>query len=283
MHIACLSSRRLAKKKKKRNIWGLRAEIQRKSREFSSSAAHLSTVALARTDELNDPWPLGLKPFPVRTCKVFSRSRAFWFVLSECLQTIHVVSHHFSCHVWASERMCRYPRLQPPLRIWVVLTVLFQTLKEQDFVQVRWRRKEMKSYYSYRSSCKTPLGSKIASKRLLRQRPPRRLRLQILNKWLGALWLASLFRKRNAASGASRPDLARSWNFLRHSVGSTITGSLASHGPGSSYCSRNTRCRLETFSSPEDEQARNAVFLWFPCEQNHQGITKWINTLPPET
>ena len=47
----------------------------------------------------------------------------------------------------------------------------------------------MKSTYSYRSSCKTRLRSEIASKRLLRQWPPRLLRLQILNKLLGVLWL----------------------------------------------------------------------------------------------
>ena len=38
-------------------------------------------------------------------------------------------------------------------------------------------------------------AAKIASKRLLRQWPPRRQRLQILNKLLGALWLASLLWK----------------------------------------------------------------------------------------
>ena len=37
--------------------------------------------------------------------------------------------------------------------------------------------------------------------------------------------------------------------------------------------------RLDTFSSPEDEQARSAVLLRFPCEQYHQGITMWINDL----
>ena len=53
----------------------------------------------------------------------------------------------------------------------------------------------MKSTCSYRSSYKTWLGSKTASRRLLRQWLPR-LRLPILNKLLGALWLASLPWKR---------------------------------------------------------------------------------------
>ena len=42
---------------------------------------------------------------------------------------------------------------------------------------------------------------------------------------------------------------------------------------------RNTRRRLDTFSSPEDEHARSAVLLRFPCEQYHTGTTKLINTL----
>ena len=91
--------------------------------------------------------------------------------------------------------MWRYLRRQPPLRMWVLPTILFQTLKDQDFAQVRWRRRSMKFTYSYRSSCKTRLGSKIASKRLLRQWP-RLPRLPMLNKLLGALWLASLPWKR---------------------------------------------------------------------------------------
>ena len=65
--------------------------------------------------------------------------------------------------------------------------------------------------------------------------------------------------------------------------GSTATGSLASHGPGSSDDSRNTRRGLDTFSSPEDEQAQSAVLLRFPCEQYHKGITKWINNLWEES
>ena len=68
-----------------------------------------------------------------------------------------------------------------------------------------------------------------------------------------------------------------SWNLLGHSDGSTATGSLGSHGPGSS--DDNRRRGLDTFSSPEDEHARSAVLLRFPCEQYHTGITNWINNL----
>ena len=57
------------------------------------------------------------------------------------------------------------------------------------------------------------------------------------------------------------------------------TGSLVSHGLGSSDDNRNTRRRLDTFSSPEDEQARSAILLQFPCEQYRKVVTKWINSL----
>ena len=63
---------------------------------------------------------------------------------------------------------------------------------------------------------------------------------------------------------------ARSWNSLGHSDGSTATGS---HGPGLSDDNRNTRRRLDTPTSPDDEQARSAVLLRFPCEQYLGGVT----------
>ena len=75
----------------------------------------------------------------------------------------------------------------------------------------------------------------------------------------------------NATSVSSGSDSARSWNILGHGNGSTAAGSLGSHGPGSSDDSRKTRRRLDTFSSPEDEKARSAVLLRFPCEQYHKG------------
>ena len=81
----------------------------------------------------------------------------------------------------------------------------------------------------------------------------------------------------NAASGSSSPDSTRSWNMLGQSTGSTATGSLGSHGPGSSDDNRNTRRRLDASSSLANEHARSAVLLRFPCEQYHKGITKWIN------
>ena len=65
----------------------------------------------------------------------------------------------------------------------------------------------------------------------------------------------------NATSVSSGSGSPRSWNVLGHSDGSTATGSLGSHGPGSSDDNRNTRRRLNTFSSSEDEHARSAVLL----------------------
>ena len=65
--------------------------------------------------------------------------------------------------------------------------VPFLTWKEQDTAPELWRRKSTKFTYSCRSSW---LRSTIASRRLLRQWPPRRLRSQVLSKLLGACWLA---------------------------------------------------------------------------------------------
>ena len=82
-----------------------------------------------------------------------------------------------------------------------------------------------------------------------------------------------------AASASSGSYSAKSWNLLGQSDASRATGSLGSQGPGSSDDSRNTRRRIDTFSSSEDEHARSAVLLRFPCEQYHTGITNWINNL----
>ena len=58
-----------------------------------------------------------------------------------------------------------------------------------------------------------------------------------------------------AASGSNSLDSTRSWNMLGLSTGSTATGSLGSHGPGSSDDNWNTRRRLDTSSSTADEHA----------------------------
>ena len=69
----------------------------------------------------------------------------------------------------------------------------------------------------------------------------------------------------NATSDFSSSDSARSWNILKHSNGSTATGSLGYHVPGH-LMSGNTRRRLDTFSSAEDEHARSAVFTVPVCK-----------------
>ena len=80
----------------------------------------------------------------------------------------------------------------------------------------------------------------------------------------------------NAGSASCDSGSASSWNLLGHGDGSPATGSLVSHGPGSSDENRNTRRRLDTFSSQEDEHARSPVLLHFPCEQYHAGVPTWL-------
>ena len=77
----------------------------------------------------------------------------------------------------------------------------------------------------------------------------------------------------NATLVSGSSGSARSWNLLGHSDGSTATGSLGCHGPGSSDDNRNTRRRLDTSTSPDDEQARSAVLSRCPSEQYLTGVT----------
>ena len=84
-----------------------------------------------------------------------------------------------------------------------------------------------------------------------------------------------------AASASIVSGSARSWPSVEQVDGSTPAGS---HGPGSSDDNRNTRRRLDTPSSTEDEQSRSAVLLRFLlCEQYLKGITKWIDTFWDES
>ena len=76
-----------------------------------------------------------------------------------------------------------------------------------------------------------------------------------IEQMVGSLVARVTSLETNTASGSSSPDLARSWNMLGQSNGSTATGSLGSHGPGSSDDNRNIRRRLDTFTSPQDEHA----------------------------
>ena len=77
-------------------------------------------------------------------------------------------------------------------------------------------------------------------------------------------------------SASSVSGSARSWNVIGQNDGSTAAGS---HGPGSSDDNRNTRRRLDTLLSTQDERPRSAVLFRFSCEQYLKWITKWIDTL----
>ena len=118
---------------------------------------------------------------------VFPVHELFWCCLVQVPATQFRSFHLFPWHVLVMEQTCGCLLYQPLLRITVLLTVLFLTLREQVSAPVRWRRNSTRSTYSYRSSCKTRPESKIASSRYPRQCPPLRLRLQVLSKLLTAL------------------------------------------------------------------------------------------------
>ena len=100
---------------------------------------------------------------------------------------------------------------------------------------------------------------------------------------LGVLWLASLLW--------NKMQLLVPVALIEQDLGACLDketapqplGPLGPMAQGSSDDSRNTRRRIDTFSSPEDEDARSAVLLGFPCEQYHKGITKWIDNLWEES
>ena len=66
-------------------------------------------------------------------------------------------------------------------------------------------------------------------------------------------------------------ETLRSWPSVEQVDGSTAAGS---HGPGSFSDNRNTRRRLDISPNPDDEHARSAVLLRFPCEQYHKHASR---------
>ena len=136
---------------------------------------------------------------------------------------------------------------------------------------ITMEEKSTKSAYSYRFSCKTRPELKIASRRFPRQWPPRRPRLQVLNKFLGASWIAlPLWKKVQplALAAPTRQDLGTCSNMVTAPQPLGLSGPMA-------------QAHLMTIGirdvSPEDEHARSAVLLLFPSEQYNTGVTNWIN------
>ena len=186
---------------------------------------------------------------------------------------------------WLPTAQCTLPylvRRRHCLQILILLTVLLLTLREQvadpahgKMKSMRWPRNLPKC----RFSCKAFPESKVASKRFPRQCPLLRPRLQVLSKW----WVASqpaLLPWKQVQLPPQMVLTRRSWPSLEQVDGSTATGF---HGPGSSDDSRNTRRRLDTFSNPDDENARSAVLLQFPCEQFHADVSSWLKKFLPTT
>ena len=134
---------------------------------------------------------------------------------------------------------------KPPPRIWVHLMVPFRTMREQDFVPPRWRRKSNESIFT--QSVQTFAQTRAAQT----------TKITNIEQVIGSMLARITSLKTNAACGSESPDSSRSWNVLGRSDGSPATGSFGSHGPGSTDDTRNTRRRFDTSTSPEDEQARS--------------------------
>ena len=95
---------------------------------------------------------------------------------------------------------------------------------------------------------------------------------------LGASWLELPFWKQVhplAPAASTRQDLGMCSDTVTAPQPLGLSGPMAQ---GHLMTERNTRRRLDTFSSPEDEHARSAVLLQFDCDQYHTGVTNWINS-----
>ena len=137
---------------------------------------------------------------------------------------------------------------------------LLPDLKEQDTVPARWRKKinetsqkSQSCHHSFRvyPGSKTSYDAKITNIE------------QIIS------CLAARVNTLETVVPARG-----SWNILGHSDDSTATGSLGSHGPGSSDDNRNTRRGFDIFQTPRTNMCEvpschsfraNNTTLEFPC------------------
>ena len=210
---------------------------------------------------------------------VFPGHERFWFCLVQKSTTQFCSFPAFSWHVWATEQMCRYLQRQLLLLILVLPIVLAPTsvvfLVSQmmrsstpSFQCLRNSKSRSRKSLLWRIGC--PAWVHISRELLVILRPD----LQRWNRISSTLTARMCKFETYTASASNVSGSARSWPTLEQVDGSTAAGS---HGPGSSDDNRNTRRRLDTLSSPKDEQPRSAVLLRFLCEQYHKGITKWID------
>ena len=153
------------------------------------------------------------------------------------------------------------------LRTWVLLMVLFPNSKEWALrLQAQSRRNSKSSWQrdlrssSQRSPCSQSVATittKIASMEIV----------------VGGLAARVAALEAGAISASSVSGSAGSWPLPGRTDGSTATGS---RDPSASDENRNTRRRLGRDSDPDDEHARSAVLLRFPCEQCHSGMSAWL-------
>ena len=145
--------------------------------------------------------------------------------------------------------MCQFLRNLPPLRKWVLLTALpelertgfrVSTMEEkinEMFVQFAKLPLLIQSVSSF-ENCVQTLSQTVASYDA---------EIKSIEQKVSSLAALVTTLETNATSVSSGSGSARSWNILGHSDGSTATGSLRSHGPGSSDDHRNQKRGLDSF------------------------------------
>ena len=159
--------------------------------------------------------------------------------------------------------------------------MLFLTLREQVSAPVRWRRKSTKCSYISRSchcSCKVCPGSKIVFRRSL----PDSGHLFCKKKMLQKLLAASQPRLPHWKQVQLLPQAAPARHALGIYLDRVLTPQpLGPLGPMAQDLLTMTGTQdadLMLSLNPDDENARSAVVLHFPCEQIHAGVSTWFES-----
>ena len=206
----------------------------------------------------------------------FLFERALWFswvtrfsgfVLSKSLQPSFEVSHLFSWQVLMLGPMCRSLLCLVTLRILVLLVVPVVISAEWVTAQLMHNAKSSDIYcYPSRVDSQISTTTSRPSVKPWELSPPENVE-QIVNTLVAEMALFAAMQQNvstlaqnvssltarmckiftNATSASGGSGSASSWNVLGHGDGSTATGPLGSHGPGSSDDNRSTRRRLDTF------------------------------------
>ena len=191
-------------------------------------------------------------PFLVRLCAVFFPLTSFSdFVLSKCPQPSLKFSHFLMARVSGGTdvSVSLLPASSSNLGSSNGSLPDFERTGSRP-APARWRRNSNEIHLQLPLFMQNAARIENYVQTLAQTVAAKTTKITSIEQIVGSLLARVSTLEAGAASCSSGPDSARSWNFLGQSDGSTATGSLGSHGPRSSDDNRNTRRRLDSFSSP---------------------------------